>query len=92
MKFKVTYYDYDSDKVLEKDCFSFNYETKDNSFSFTPVDDPVKIYKAVTIDRSDMFIGYQDGNKRFKIVVDGYQYVKSGGYWKTKTTIESVYE
>lgn len=90
MKFKVSYYDYDSDKVVEKDCFDFDYETKDNAFAFTPVDDPVKSYKSVIIDMPVTYIGYNNG--KLKIIVKGYQYTKSGGYWKTLTTITSIDE
>jgi len=88
MKFKVQYYDYDSDKTIENDCFEFNYDTKDNQFSFIPVDNPVKIYKTVVIDRPVVNIGYNSYNKdKLQIYVDGYQCVKSGGYWKTTTLI-----
>jgi len=89
MKFKVTYYDYDSDKAVEKDCFDFDYKTN-NTFAFTPVDNPVKSYKSVVIDSPVAYIGYNNG--KLKILVEGYQYTKSGGYWKTKTIINSVYE
>jgi hypothetical protein len=90
MKFKVKYYDYDSDKVVEKDCFDFDYEEPNKSFYFTPVDNPVKSYKSVVIDSPVAYIGYNNG--KLKILVEGYQYTKSGGYWKTKTIINSVYE
>lgn len=88
MKFKVKYYDYDSDKTIEKDCFDFEYDTKENKFSFTPVDNPVKIYKSVVIDSPVTYIGYNDNEQ--VILVEGYQMIKDGGYWKTKTTITSV--
>ena len=42
MKFKVSYYDFDTDKHLTKDCDRM--EFKDGNFSFYPVDNPVKIY------------------------------------------------
>lgn len=90
MKFKVSYYDIDSDKAVEKICFSFDHDTKSDSFEFVPVDDPVKSYKAVVIDHPHVYTGWN--NNRFRMVVEGYQYTKSGGYWKTKTKIESVYE
>ena len=47
MKFKVSYYDYDTDKHITKDCDRM--EFKDGYFSFYPVDNPVKIYRAVGI-------------------------------------------
>ena len=88
MKFKVTYYDIDTDSTVTKNCESISdYKTTDESFSFCPVDDPPKIYKAVVIDRPTISI-YQHKDK-IRIIVDGYQYMKSGGYWKTKTTIEN---
>ena len=88
MKFKVQYYDYDSVNTIEKDCFEFNCDTKENKFSFIPVDNPVKIYKTVVIDRPVVNIGYNSYNKdKLQIYVDGYQCVKSGGYWKTTTLI-----
>lgn len=88
MKFKVQYRDYDSDRVVEKDCIDINNDPKENQFSFTPVDNN---YKVVIIDRPSIHIGYFDGGK-LKIVVEGYQMIKDGGYWKTTTTITSVYE
>ena len=89
MKFKVTYYDYDSDKSIEKDCIAIDYApSEENKFSFIPVDNPVKIYKTVVIDRPVVNIGYNSYNKdKLQIYVDGYQCVKSGGYWKTTTLI-----
>ena len=90
MKFKVQYYDYDSDKSIEKDCFEISYDTKDNAFSFIPVDNPVKCYKSVIIDTPETYVGYSNG--KLKIIVKGYQYTKSGGYWKTTTTITSINE
>ena len=90
MKFKVQYYDYDSDKSIEKDCFQISYDTKDNRFSFIAVDNPVKFYKSVVIDSPVTYIGYNNG--KLKIVVEGYQMIKDGGYWKTKTIISGVEE
>ena len=37
-----------------------------------------------------VYIGYNNG--KLKIAVEGYQMIKDGGYWKTKTTITSVEE
>ena len=90
MKFKVKYYDYDSDNTIEKDCYDFDYETKDNAFAFTPVDNPVKIYKSVIIDSPVTYIGYNNG--KLKIIVKGYQMTKDSGYWKTETIITGVEE
>ena len=81
----VSYYDYDTDKIVEKTCFSFDHDTKDDTFQFVPVDNPVKIYKTVVIDCPRVYTNWNDC--RFKMVVEGYQYTKSGGYWKTKTII-----
>jgi hypothetical protein len=88
MKFKVTYYDHDTDKQLTKDCDKM--EFKDGDFSFYPVDNPVNIYKALIIDHPKVSI-YQDGD-RIKIIVTGYQYMKKGGYWLTNTIIENIRE
>ena len=54
MKFKVSYYDYEANKHLTKDCDRM--EFKDGNFSFYPVDNPVKIYKAVIIDHPKVSI------------------------------------
>ena len=90
MKFKVSYYDYDSDNTIEKYCFEFNCDTKENKFSFIPVDNPVKIYKSVIIDSPVTYIGYNNG--KLKIVVEGYQMIKDSGYWKTETIITNIEE
>ena len=81
----VSYYDIESDKAVEKTCFSFDYDTNGDRFEFVPVDDPVKSYKAVVIDHPRVYTGWN--NNRFRMVVEGYQYTNSGGYWKTKTVI-----
>ena len=88
MKFKVSYYDYEADKHLTKDCDRM--EFKDGYFSFYPVDNPVKIYKSIVIDHPKVNI-YQDRD-RMKIIVTGYQCMKDGGYWRTETIIENVRE
>ena len=88
MKFKVSYYDYDTDKQITKDCDSM--EFKDGKFYFYPVDNPVKIYKAVVIDHPIVTI-HQNKDK-LSISVEGYQYMKEGGCWRTTTTIENVRE
>ena len=89
MKFKVQYYDIETDKVIEKDCFEFFYYGKEDKFSFIAVDNPVTGYKSTIIDRPAMNIGYMDYGK-LEIVVEGYQMIKNCGYLKTKTTITSV--
>ena len=88
MKYKVSYYDYDTDKYITKDCDSM--EFKDGNFSFYPVDNPVKIYKSIVIDHPKVNI-YQDRD-RMKIIVTGYQYMKDGGSWRTTTEIVNVIE
>lgn len=88
MKFKVSYYDYDTDKHITKDCDRM--EFKDGEFHFYPVDNPVKIYKAVVIDHPKIEL-YQHKNT-LKIHIEGYQCMKNSGYWKTNTTIENVTE
>ena len=88
MKFKVSYYDYDTDKYVMKDCDRM--EFKDGNFSFYPVDNPVKIYRAVGISHPKVSI-YQNKDK-LSIRVEGYQYMKEGGCWRTETIIENVRE
>ena len=88
MKFKVSYYDYDTDKYVTKDCDRM--EFKDGKFSFDPVDNPVKIYKAVIIDHPIVSIHQMDD--RIRICVSGYQCMKNGGHAKTNTIFESVRE
>ena len=90
MKFKATYYDYETGKLVTKNCIDITYETMDKSFSFTPVDDPVRSYKTVTIDHPRVSVHQND--RGISIIVDGYEYVKAGGYWRTTTVIESVRE
>jgi len=91
MKFKVSYYDYDSDKFVTKDCDSMDFSNGDYQFSFYPVDNPVKIYKAITIDHPKIKV-QQNQRWGIKIIVTGYQCMKDGDYWKTDTTFESVKE
>jgi hypothetical protein len=88
MKFKVSYYDFDTDKHLTKDCDKM--EFKDGNFSFYPVDNPVKSYKSVSIDHPKVTI-FQD-SYRLKIIVTGYQCMRDGGYWRTETIIENIRE
>lgn len=88
MKFKVSYYDYEANKHLTKDCDRM--EFKDGNFSFYPVDNPVKIYRAVGISHPKVSI-YQNKDK-LSIRVEGYQYMKEGGSSFTVTTIENVRE
>lgn len=90
MKFKVTYYDIETDKSITKDCVEMDYNNRDdeNTFSFMPVDNPPKIYKSIVIDHPKISIHQHDGDIR--ILITGYQYMKSGGYNKTSTTIENV--
>ena len=88
MKFKVSYYDYDTDKQITKDCDSM--EFKDGKFYFYPVDNPVKIYKAVVIDHPIVTI-HQNKDK-LSISVEGYQYMKDGDCWRTTTIIENARE
>ena len=90
MKFKVNYYDIDSDKAVEKDCCNIDYNPVDRTFSFTPVDDPPRIYKSVDIDNP--IVSIYKNELGIRIVVNGYQRIKDGGYWRTTTTIRSVDE
>lgn len=88
MKFKVTYYDYDTDKRITKDCDKMVF--KDGKFSFYPVDNPVKIYKAVVIDHP--IVSIHQNKDKLSISVEGYQYIKDGGSWRTTTEIVNVIE
>ena len=74
MKFKVIYYDCDTDKQITKDCHSM--EFRDGNFSFYPIDNLVDICKVVIIDHPKVTIRqYRD---KLSISVDGYQYRKEG--------------
>jgi len=88
MKFKVSYYDRDTDKQITKDCYRMKF--KNDEFYFYPVDNPVKIYKAVVIYHPIVTI-HQNKDK-LSISVEGYQYMKEGVCWRTTTTIENVRE
>jgi len=88
MKFKVSYYDFDTDKYVTKDCDWM--EFKDGDFLFRPVDNPVKSYKSVSISHPKVTI-YQDRDN-MKIIVTGYQSMRDGGCWLTETIIENVRE
>jgi len=87
MKFKVTYYDYDSGKSVTKNCYRMN--SYDGKFEFIPVDDPIKFYKSLSIDHPIVSI-YQNETGLMVINVVGYQYTKNGSYEKTTTIIENV--
>lgn len=49
MKAKVTYYDIEVDKVVEKECECFHVDYGEDEFSFTPIDNPPTIYKSRTV-------------------------------------------
>ena len=86
MKFKVSYYDYDTDKYVTKDCDRMDFSN--GEFYFYPVDNPVKMYKSVVIDHPKVSI-HQDRDG-MKIIVTGYQCMKDGFYEKTTTKVENV--
>ena len=89
MKFKVSYYDYDTDKYVTKDCDRMDFSN--GEFHFYPVDNPVKMYKSVVIDHPKVSI--HQNNDRIKIHITGYQYIMGeGGYERTETIIENVRE
>ena len=88
MKFKVSYYDYDTDKSVTKDCDQMDFV--DGKCSFIPVNNPIKIYKSVIIDHPIVSIHQMDD--RIRICVSGYQCIKNGGYGKTNAIFESVRE
>lgn len=88
MKFKVTYYDYDTDSVATKNCVQFEHDTTEKTFTFIPLDDPIRVYKTVIIDHPIVNIFQHQGD--INISVKGYQSMKSGGYWKTETVIKNV--
>lgn len=86
MRTTVTYYDIDIDKAITKNCFEFKFHQKEDYFSFTPVDDPVTMYKSVIINSPTVSIGYSMYG--LKMYITGWQMVKSGGYWTTETVIK----
>jgi len=86
MKKYVTYYDIESDMVLSKECLEFFYDAEEPTrFSFTPVDDPIVIYKSVVI--AHPLIAIHGNEYRTKIHVTGYQQLKTGNTGKTETII-----
>jgi hypothetical protein len=84
MKMLVTYYDIETDLSVTKDCFCIS-NNDINTFEFTPVDNPVKIYKSVVLSHPIINVFCIDGRK-IKIVVSAWQYTKDG-YALTKTVI-----
>jgi hypothetical protein len=90
MKCQVKYYDINVNAVVTKNCDNVHYSDVDGSFSFCPLDDPPRIYKDVIIDRPRVRL-YQLENG-MRLIIDGYQSVKSGGCARTTTTIEMTDE
>ena len=88
MKFKVSYYDFDIDKYVTKECYRMSFY--DGVFEFMPVDDPIKIYKSIIIDHPIFSVSQNTGFISISVV--GYQYTKNGFYEKTTTKIENVRE
>ncbi len=89
MKFKVSYYDFDTDKYVTKVCYRMSFY--DGVFEFMTVDDPIKIYKSIIIDHP-IFSVSQNNTGFISISVVGYQYTKNGSYEKTTTKVENVRE
>ena len=87
MKFKVSYYDYNTDKNVTKECYRMSFY--DGVFEFMPVDDPIKIYKSIIIDHP-IFSVSQNNTGFISISVVGYQCTKNGFYEKTTTKVENV--
>lgn len=88
MKYIVRYYDIETDSCVEKECYGFSYDSDNSkSFSFTPIDHPVKMYKSVVISHPVITTFLRNG--RFELLVEGYQMIKNCGYGKTITTIDS---
>ena len=88
MKFKATYYDMETNKLITKSCVDIDHCTTNDNFSFSPFDNPTQIYKSITIDHPKVSI-YQN-DLGIRINVTGYQRVKDYGYARTKTVIEIV--
>lgn len=89
MKFKVTYYDADTDSYLKKNCASMEYGYIDKDFKFLPVDDPPKQYKEIQIMSPQISVYQNERGVEFR--VKGFQYQnKTGGYVHTTTVISSL--
>ena len=90
MKCKVTYYDVETGHNLVKNCYDIDYNNiiGEDCFSFSPADNPDKIYNFITIDHPKVSICQNDIGIR--IYIRGYQHVKSRGYIKTTTVIETI--
>ena len=85
MKFKVSYYDYDTDKYVTKECYRMGFY--DGIFEFMTVDDPIK---SIIIDHPIFSVSQNTGFISISVV--GYQYTKNGSYEKTTTKVENVRE
>jgi hypothetical protein len=89
MKYKVTYYDYDSDKYLTKDLYWM--ASHKGSFDFVPiVDGPKENWKGVSLYGCEISMVCND--KGVTITVEGFQQKNGGGYCKTITVAKSVIE
>lgn len=86
MKKTVTYYDIETDSIVTKDCVDIHFAgEKPTEFCFTPVDNPVRIYKQLNIYNPIVSISMKDGS--LQIYVSGFQQIKSGGMAHTLTAI-----
>lgn len=91
MNICVTYYDIETDKKVTKKCLSFSFNGYEpDDFMFMPVDDPVTIYKLVTISHPIISCNHNDNYTQ--IIVCGYQQMKAGGMSRTTTIINMKYE
>jgi len=79
MKFFVSYYDIEQDKVVESECYSFSSGGED--FEFTPIRG--KKFSPIIISCPKVDVGWSGGF--FNMNVVGYQKIKNGGYQKTTT-------
>jgi hypothetical protein len=88
MKFKVSYYDYDSDQYVTKDCDRMDFSN--GEFYFSPVQIILlRFIRVLGID--DRKVSIHQNNDRIKIHITGYQYIMGeGGYERTETIIENV--
>lgn len=79
MKFFVSYYDIEQDKVAKSECYSFSSGGED--FEFIPIRG--KTFLPIIISCPKVDVGWAGF---FTMTVVGYQKIKNSGYQKTTTT------
>ena len=87
MKFKVSYYDFDTDKYIKQDFDRINFYSNGELYLYSL--NPYKCHKVVI---SNSKISFDQDNDRMNMRIKGYQYLGEGNYKITETIIENVRE